>query len=66
MAKLSCGIDFGTTNSSVAVTDGTMIRVLDIDPENDSPTSLPSLLYIARDGERIVGRAAADTAANDG
>ena len=61
MAKLSCGIDFGTTNSSVAVTDGTMIRVLDIDPENDSPTSLPSLLYIARDGERIVGRAAADT-----
>ena len=61
MAKLSCGIDFGTTNSSVAVTDGTMIRVLDIDPENDIPTSLPSLLYIARDGERIVGRAAADT-----
>ncbi len=61
MPKLSCGIDFGTTNSSVAVSDGTATRVLDIDPENDSPSSLPSLLYIARDGERIVGRAAANT-----
>ena len=61
MSKLSCGVDFGTTNSSVALSDGTTTRVLDIDPENDSPSSLPSLLYIARDGERIVGRAAADT-----
>lgn len=61
MAKLSCGIDFGTTNSSVAVSDGATARVLDIDLENDSPTLLPSLLYIARDGERIVGRAAANT-----
>ena len=61
MPKLSCGIDFGTTNSSVAVSDGTYTRVLDIDPENDSPSSLPSLLYIASDGERIVGRAAANT-----
>lgn len=61
MSKLVCGIDFGTTNSSVAVCDDHGVRVLEVDPLNDSPTSLPSLLYIARDGEHIVGRAAADT-----
>ncbi|MCC7060758.1 MAG: Hsp70 family protein, partial [Burkholderiaceae bacterium] len=31
-----------------------------LDPHNDSPRSLPSLLYISRDGDQIVGRAAAD------
>lgn len=60
MAKLFCGVDFGTTNSSVAVSDGQNTRVLDLDPENDSPTSLPSLLYITCDGEHIIGRAAAN------
>ena len=61
MTRLFCGIDFGTTNSSAAVSDGARVRVLDLDPSNDSPKSLPSLLYISREGERIVGRAAADT-----
>ena len=60
MAKLFCGIDFGTTNSSVAVSDGSRTRVLELDPVNDSPTSLPSLLYITRNGKHIVGRAAAN------
>jgi hypothetical chaperone protein len=59
LAKLFCGIDFGTTNSSVAVSDGQRTRVLELDGENDTPTSLPSLLYITRDGEHILGRAAA-------
>lgn len=61
MAKLCCGIDFGTTNSSVAISDGGSVRVLDLDPINDSVTSLPSLLYITRDGDTVVGREAADT-----
>ena len=61
MAEPSCGIDFGTSNSSVALVEDGAVRVLPIDPLNDSPTSLPSLLYISRDGEEIVGRAAADT-----
>jgi len=60
VARLSCGVDFGTTNSSVAVSDGTRARVLELDPLNDNPTALPSLVYIARDGDHIVGRAAAD------
>ena len=49
MPKLFCGIDFGTSNSSVAISDGRQVRVLEVDPENDTPTSLPSLLYMARD-----------------
>ena len=60
MATLHCGVDFGTTNSSVAVSDGRQVRVLELDPLNDTPSSLPSLLYIARDGEQIIGRAAAN------
>jgi len=61
LADFHCGIDFGTTNSSVALAEDGAVRVLPIDACNDNPTSLPSLLYITRDGEEIVGRAAADT-----
>jgi len=59
MPKMYCGVDFGTTNSSVAASTADNVEILDLDPSNDSPKSLPSLLYIARDGERIVGREAA-------
>lgn len=60
MAKVFCGLDFGTTNSSGAISDGQSVRVLPLDPLNDNPTALPSLLYISQDGERAVGRAAAE------
>ncbi len=60
MGRLACGIDFGTSNSSVAVSENQDVRVLDVDALNDSPKSLPSLLYISSDGETIVGRAAAN------
>jgi hypothetical chaperone protein len=39
--------------------NGKQVHILELDSTNDSPTSLPSLLYIASDGERIVGRRAA-------
>ena len=61
MGKIACGIDFGTTNSSVALARDGQVEVLEIDPVNDNPTSLPSLLYITREGEQIVGRAAANS-----
>ncbi len=54
-----CGVDFGTTNSSVALSNGSGVQVLPLDAANDSPASLPSLLYITDQGETIVGRAAA-------
>ncbi len=59
MSTLHIGVDFGTSNSSAAVWDGERVRVLPLDPANDSPTSLPSLLYITNEGEHIVGREAA-------
>lgn len=61
MTQLFCGIDFGTTNSSAALTTGNTVHLLSLDAANDSPTSLPSLLYLSKDGEKIVGRQAADT-----
>jgi len=59
VAKLYCGVDFGTSNSSVALSDGERVRVLPLDSHNDVPTSLPSLVYITNEGESIVGRQAA-------
>lgn len=60
VAKLFCGVDFGTSNSSVAISNDQGTRVLPLDPLNDTPTSLPSLLYITNEGNCIVGRAAAN------
>ncbi len=60
MQSVFCGVDFGTTNTSVALSDGNSSRALALDPHNDTPTSLPSLLYISREGEKIIGRKAAD------
>jgi len=60
VSELYCGIDFGTSNSSAAIGNGDDVRVLPLDPENDNPASLPSLLYITNEGEPIVGRAAAN------
>ena len=60
MASLFCGLDFGTTNSSVALSDGRHVRVLELDRLNDNPYALPSLLYISREGEQLVGREAAN------
>lgn len=60
MTEYYCGVDFGTSNSSVALFDGEHVRVLELDEVNDSPTSLPSLLYITNEGAPIIGRSAAN------
>ncbi|HOJ32055.1 MAG TPA: Hsp70 family protein [Candidatus Hydrogenedentes bacterium] len=61
MAFRACGIDFGTTNSSAALCSNGQVRVLQLDDLNDNPYSLPSLVYISRSGEEIIGRRAAQT-----
>lgn len=53
------GIDFGTTNSAVAFYDGATLHPVAIDPGNDNPQVLPSLIYIQRDHETSLGSAAA-------
>jgi len=46
------GIDLGTTNSCVAIMDGTTARVLE-NAEGDRTT--PSIIAYAADGETLVG-----------
>ncbi|HZU76851.1 MAG TPA: Hsp70 family protein, partial [Dehalococcoidia bacterium] len=55
---LSVGLDFGTSNSSVAVYDGTRLRLLPLDPPAPDPAVLRSLLYLTRTGDRYVGHEA--------
>jgi hypothetical chaperone protein len=55
---LSIGIDFGTSNSSVAVYDGRKVQLLALDPPARDPRVMRSLLYITRDGESIAGQRA--------
>jgi hypothetical chaperone protein len=52
------GLDFGTSNTSLAVSDGASARVLPID-EIAGPT-MPTILYVRRDGTSLVGRPAID------
>ena len=42
------GLDFGTSNTSLAVSDGASARVLPIDPV--AGATMPTVLYIRRDG----------------
>ncbi len=53
------GIDFGTTNSSVAHFDGTTLQPVQLDPANENPRVLPSLIWIDRDYQVQIGTAAA-------
>ncbi len=54
------GVDFGTTNSAIALYDGARLHTLRVDPANDNPYMLPSLLYIDRAGHMTVGAQAAN------
>ncbi len=55
------GLDFGTTNSSVALYDGTQVRLLPLDPRNTAnPRILRSALFITREGASFIGREAID------
>ena len=49
------GLDFGTTNSAVALYDGEQFHPLITDPANENPYITPSMLYIDRKGQQTVG-----------
>ena len=53
------GIDFGTTNSSVAHFDGETLTPIQLDTGNDNAQVLPSLIYIKRDFDTLLGSQAA-------
>lgn len=52
------GLDFGTTNSSAAVYDGSKVTLLDLDPVNSSPSVMRSTLFMTREGVPFIGREA--------
>lgn len=58
------GLDFGTTNSSAAVYDGSRVRLLALDPVNNAPAIMRSTLFITRDGAPFIGREAIDRFTN--
>ena len=60
MNILSIGIDFGTSNSSVAVCDGQTVELLELDAYAKDGRVMRSLLYIPRDGEIVAGQRALD------
>jgi len=57
---LSIGIDFGTSNSSVAAFSGDRVRLLALDPAASDSRVMRSLLYIPRDGDIVAGQRALD------
>ncbi|MBP1464785.1 Hsp70 family protein [Candidatus Chloroploca sp. M-50] len=52
------GLDFGTTNSSAAIYDGSQVRLLPLDPVNVNPGILRSTLFMTREGAAYLGREA--------
>ena len=53
------GIDFGTTNSSVAHYDGSELHPVHLDPANENAWVLPSLIWIDRNYSTKLGSQAA-------
>src|SRR5256712_7752533 len=57
------GLDFGTSNTSLAVNDGTSTRVLPID--RLAGETMPTVLYIRSEGTALVGRAGIEAYLDD-
>lgn len=57
---LHVGLDFGTSNSGMAISDGHTVRVLPIDRQNVLPEVVKSILYITREDRRYIGQEAVE------
>lgn len=57
---LKVGIDFGTSNSGVAVSDGSKVQLLPVDPKNITPEVVKTILYVTRDQKAFIGQEAVD------
>jgi len=58
--SVKVGIDFGTSNSGVAVYDGARVRLLPVDPKNVLPEVIKTVLYITRDYRSLIGQEAVE------
>jgi hypothetical chaperone protein len=59
--SLKVGIDFGTSNSGVAVYDGQDVKLLPVDPKNVLPEVIKTVLYITKDYRTYLGQEAVET-----
>ena len=59
--SLKVGIDFGTSNSGVAMYDGQRVQLLPVDPKNVLPEVIKTVLYITRDYRTYLGQEAVET-----
>ncbi|MFH1808874.1 MAG: Hsp70 family protein [Pseudomonadota bacterium] len=55
MSELVFGVDFGTTYSTIAVSDGTNTRVIET---GGGERVTPTVVYLGQEGERLVGERA--------
>ncbi len=62
-SSMRFGLDFGTSNTSLAVWDGARSVVLPIDPL--AGAAMPTVLYVRRDGGASVGRPAIEAYLED-
>ncbi len=54
------GVDFGTTNSAIALYDGQQLKTIQVDRVNDNADVMPSLLYVDRSHHVTTGAQAAN------
>jgi hypothetical chaperone protein len=52
---LKVGLDFGTSNSGVALSDGQQVNLLPIDPQNVLPEVIKTILYVTREYQHYIG-----------
>jgi hypothetical chaperone protein len=57
---LHVGLDFGTSNSGVAIYQDGSVRVLPIDGKNVVPEVVKTILYITRDFQHFIGQEAVE------
>ncbi|MEO8356998.1 MAG: Hsp70 family protein [Chloroflexota bacterium] len=59
--SVKVGVDFGTSNSGVALYDGQRVKLLPVDPKNVLPEVIKTVLYITRDYRASIGQEAVET-----
>ena len=58
--SIKAGIDFGTSNSGIAVFDGSHVNLLPIDRQNVVPEVVKTILYITKDFKHHIGQEAVE------
>jgi hypothetical chaperone protein len=58
--SVKVGLDFGTSNSGIAVYKGQQVHLLPVDPKNVIPEVIKTVLYITREYRALIGQEAVE------